>query len=83
MLPPRVGAFLELAPDDDYRLQCEWAAYTSMVNVSGLPAIAVPIIAVPNPAGSGSLSMGAQLIGRPGSEAQLLQLAAQLTRATR
>ncbi|WP_449282186.1 amidase [Leucobacter sp.] len=79
MLPPRVGAFLELAPDDDYRLQCEWAAYTSMVNVSGLPAVAIPILEVPNPAGPGALSMGAQLIGRPGSEARLLQLAAQLT----
>ncbi|QBE49022.1 amidase [Leucobacter triazinivorans] len=82
MPPPRVGAFLALDPDDDYRLQCEWAAYTSMVNVSGLPAIAVPILDVPNPTGSGTLSMGAQLIGRAGSEAQLLQLAAQLTRAT-
>lgn len=79
MLPPRIGAFLELAPDDDYRLQCEWAAYTSMVNVSGLPAVAVPILTVPNPTGPGALSMGAQLIGRAGSEAQLLQLAAQLT----
>lgn len=79
MLPPRIGAFLALAPDDDYRLQCEWAAYTSMVNVSGLPAVAIPILEVPNPTGPGTLSMGAQLIGRPGSEEQLLQLAAQLT----
>lgn len=102
MLPPRIGAFLELDPDADYRMQCEWTPYTSMVNVSGLPAVAVPILAVPNPAaaspGSGSpvepnlsaaspspripapgaLSMGVQLIGRAGSEAQLLQLAAQL-----
>lgn len=78
-LPPRVGAFLKLAPDDDYRAQCEWTPFTSMVNVSGLPAVAVPILEVPNPSAPGSLPMGAQLIGRPGSEAQLLQLAAQLT----
>ena len=71
--PPRIGAFAELAPDEDYRAQCEWTPYTSMVNVSGLPAIAVPTLALPS-----GLSMGAQLIGRRGSEAQLLQLAAQL-----
>lgn len=70
---PRVGAFMALAPDDDYQLQCEWAPYTSMVNVSGLPAIAVPILSL-----SSGLSMGVQLIGRAGSEAQLLQLATQL-----
>lgn len=43
MAPPRIGAFTELSPDDDYRLQCEWAPFSSMVNVSGLPAIAVPV----------------------------------------
>ena len=73
MLPPRVGAFTALAPDDDYRLQCEWAPYTSMVNVAGLPAIAVPVLTLP-----GGHSLGVQLIGRPGAEVRLLQLAAQL-----
>ncbi|MBK0421942.1 amidase [Leucobacter sp. CSA2] len=74
MVPPRIGAFLELDPDDDYRLQCEWAPYTSMVNVAGLPAIAVPMLTLPS-----GLSMGVQLIGRTGSEVLLLQLAEQLT----
>lgn len=74
MIPPRIGAFLERSPDDDYRLQCEWAPFTSMVNVSGLPAIAVPILTLPS-----GHSMGVQLIGRTGSEPILLQLAAQLT----
>ncbi|MEV8338212.1 amidase [Leucobacter sp. NPDC077196] len=73
MLPPRIGAFTSLDPDDDYRLQCEWAPFTSMVNVSGLPAIAVPILRLPT-----GHSMGVQLIGTTGSEARLLQLAAQL-----
>jgi len=79
-LPPHIGAFMDLDAAADYRAQCEWTPFTSMVNVSGLPAIAVPIIEVPNPSGGGPLPMGAQLIGRPGSEPLLLQLAAQLTR---
>lgn len=71
--PPRVGAFRELGPEGDYRLQCEWSPQTSMVNVSGLPAITVPTWRTPE-----GLPMGVQLIGRAGSEAQLLQLAEQL-----
>ncbi|WP_125100412.1 amidase [Leucobacter chromiireducens] len=74
MLPPRIGAFTSLHPDEDYRLQCEWAPFTSMVNVAGLPAIAIPILVTP-----GGHSFGVQLIGRAGAEETLLQLAAQLT----
>ena len=74
MDPPPVGAFLAREPDADYRLQCEWAPCTSIVNVSGLPAVAVPLLETP-----AGLSFGVQLVGRPGSEAVLLQLAAQLT----
>lgn len=74
--PPRIGAFTELDPDADYRAQCEWTPYTSMVNVAGLPAIAAPTLPLP-----GGLSMGAHLIGREGSEKLLLQLAAQLAEA--
>ena len=74
MDPPPVGAFLAREPDADYRLQCEWAPCTSIVNVSGLPAVAVPLLETP-----AGLSFGVQLVGRPGSEAVLLQRAAQLT----
>ncbi len=73
MLPPRIGAFTSLDADDDYRLQCEWAPFTSMVNVSGLPAIAVPVLRLPT-----GHAMGVQIIGRVGGEHRLLQLAAQL-----
>lgn len=73
MAPPLIGTFLGLPPEEDYRLQCQWTPFTSMVNVSGLPAVAVPI--AQDPAG---LPVGVQLIGRPGSEPQLLALAAQL-----
>ncbi|UOR01410.1 amidase [Leucobacter allii] len=70
MPAPRVGAFTALDPDEDYRLQCEWAPYTSMVNVAGVPAVVVPA--------AEGLGIGVQLIGRAGSEPQLLRLAAQL-----
>lgn len=71
--PPRIGDFTALDADGDYRLQCEWAPFTSMVNVAGLPAIAVPVQTLPS-----GLSVGVQLIGGPGREPRLLQLAAQL-----
>jgi len=59
-------------PDDDYRRQCEFAPWSSMVNVCGLPAVSVPT-SLP-----GELPTGIQLIGKSGSELLLLQLAAQL-----
>ncbi len=59
-------------PDDDYRRQCQFAPWSSMVNVCGLPAISVPT-GLP-----GELPTGVQLIGKAGSELLLLQLAAQL-----
>ncbi|GAA1321691.1 amidase [Leucobacter albus] len=74
MAPPRIGEFTALSPADDYALQCRWTPFTSMVNVSGLPAIAVPISR-----DAAGLPVGVQLIGRAGSEPQLLALAAQLT----
>ena len=70
---PLIGEFWALGPECDYRLQCEWAPQTSMVNVAGLPAIAVPVSADER-----GLPRGVQLIGRKGSETQLLQLAVQL-----
>jgi amidase len=47
-----------------------------MVNVCGLPAVSVPVT-VPGDV-PGGLPAGIQLIGKPGSELLLLQLAAQL-----
>lgn len=59
--------------DEDYKRQCEYAPWSSMVNVCGLPAISVPVHTT-----AAGLPMGIQLIGRPGSELLLLQLAAVL-----
>ena len=63
--------------DGDYRKQCEYAPWSSMVNVCGLPAITLPVHWTGGSTGMG-LPMGIQLVGPMGSEALLLQVAHQL-----
>jgi len=63
--------------DGDYRKQCEYAPWSSMVNVCGLPAITIPVHWTGGAPGQG-LPMGVQLVGPMGSEPLLLQVAAQL-----
>jgi amidase len=63
--------------DGDYRKQCEYAPWSSMVNVCGLPAISIPVHWTGGSAGTG-LPMGIQLVGPTGSEELLLQVAAQI-----
>ncbi|GGF46812.1 hypothetical protein GCM10010922_23230 [Microbacterium sorbitolivorans] len=63
-------------PMENFARQCQYAPHTSFVNVSGLPAITIP---VPAPAGERPWSV--QLVGRPGGEARILQLALQLEAA--
>jgi len=52
-----------------------WMGYASMWNLAGAAAVAVPV-----GKGADGLPLGVQLIGRSGSEAQLLSVAAQLER---
>ena len=75
--PRPIGWYTERDADTDYELQCLYTPYTSMVNVSGLPAVTVPVLWTPD-----GYSMSVQLIGRAGSEVQLLCLAAVLQAAT-
>lgn len=63
--------------DGDYRKQCEYAPWSSMVNVCGLPAITIPVHWTGGAPRQG-LPMGIQLVGPPGSESLLLQVARQL-----
>lgn len=63
--------------DEDYRKQCEFAPWSSLVNVCGLPAISIPVHWTGPTPGTG-LPMGIQLVGPAGSEALLLQVAVQL-----
>jgi len=55
--------------------QVQYTPFTSFVNVSGLPAIALPVHVTES-----GLPMGVQLIGRPGGEHVLLAIGAQLER---
>ena len=79
MTPRPIGWYWEESLDEDargmedYERQCRYSPFTSMVNVCGLPAITFPTALTED-----GLSMGIQLIGRPGAEAQLLAVAAQL-----
>jgi amidase len=63
--------------DGDYRKQCEYAPWSSMINVCGLPAVTLPVHWTGGTYGQG-LPMGIQLVGPMGSESLLLQVAHQL-----
>lgn len=53
-----------------------WVPYTQMANLTGLPAMSVPLHWT-----AAGLPIGTQLVGRLGSEGLLLRLAAQLEQA--
>ena len=75
MTPRPVGWYDQEDGERNFAQQVQYTPYTSFVNVSGLPAITLPIGQTAE-----GLPMGVQLIGRPGGEATLLALGAQLER---
>lgn len=73
-LPPqRVGWYDGLGPERTFARQVEYAPFSSFVNVAGLPAVTVPFTR-----DASGHPVSVQLIGRPGGEATILSLAAQL-----
>lgn len=62
-------------PEESFRQQVRHTPHTSFVNVSGLPAITLPVHETAD-----GLPMGAHLIGRPGEESTLLAIGRQLER---
>ena len=54
-----------------------WVPYTQLANITGRPAISVPLHWT-----DAGLPLGVQLVGRLGADGDLLQLAAQLEEAS-
>jgi amidase len=75
MLPRPVGWFQEpdSDPAQDFERQKRFTPYTAMYNMTGQPAISLPLFQSEE-----GLPIGMMLIGRPGGDAALLALAAQL-----
>jgi amidase len=75
MTPRPVGWYdFEDAPRN-FEQQVQYTPFTSFANVTGLPAITLPV----HQTDSG-IPMGVQLVGRPGGEDVLLAIGAQLER---
>ena len=75
-MPPRpVGWFGEDGAAD-FERQKEYAAFPAVSNVTGQPAVSVPLWWTPE-----GLPIGTMLVGRPAEEATLVSLSAQLEAA--
>ncbi len=75
LTPRPVGWYDRQDAERNFAQQVQYTPFTSFVNVSGLPAIVLPVQVT-----AAGLPMGVQLIGRPGGEATLLAIGAQLER---
>ena len=60
----------------DFERQKQYAAFTALYNVTGQPAVSVPLFWTDD-----GLPIGAMLVGRPADEATLIALSAQLETA--
>ena len=76
--PRPIGWYDAQDGEHNFAQQVQYTPFTSFVNVCGLPAITLPVHV-----SDAGLPMGVQLIGRPGGEATLLALGAQLERRFR
>jgi amidase len=61
---------------EDFERQKRYAAFTALSNVTGQPAVSVPLYWT-----EGGLPVGSMLVGRPADEPTLLALSAQLEAA--
>ncbi|MEA2192470.1 MAG: amidase [Solirubrobacteraceae bacterium] len=76
--PLEHGVLDPCAPDgmDTFRRSADFTPFTSIINVTGSPAVSLPLYARDD-----GLPLAVQLIGRPAQEGALLALAAQLEQA--
>jgi amidase len=75
MTPRPIGWYDNEDPERNFAQQVQYTPFTSFANVTGLPAITLPVAVT-----DAGLPMGVQLVGRPGGEATLLAIGAQLER---
>jgi amidase len=71
--PALVGYFDEVDPSENFERQKRFTPFTALYNVSGQPAVNVPLYW-----NSDGLPIGVMLAGRMGDEATLISLSAQL-----
>jgi amidase len=78
LLRARGGGLLRFTPLVEQMIteNLGWVPYTQLANLTGRPAMSVPLHWTPE-----GLPLGVQLVGRLGSDGLLLRLAAQLERA--
>ena len=75
LTPRPIGWYDGEDGERNFEQQVQYTPFTSFANVSGLPAITLPVHVTTE-----GLPMGVQLIGRPGGEHTLLAIGAQLER---
>ncbi len=75
LTPRPIGWYDSEDPELNFAQQVQYTPFTSFANVTGLPAITLPVYEA-----AGGIPMGVQLIGRPGGEHVLLSIGAQLER---
>jgi amidase len=75
LTPRPVGWYDSENAERNFEQQVQYTPFTSFANVTGLPAITLPVHQTEN-----GIPMGVQLIGRPGGEHVLLAIGAQLER---
>jgi Asp-tRNA(Asn)/Glu-tRNA(Gln) amidotransferase A subunit family amidase len=76
-LPPRpVGWFDEVPPEENFVRQTQFTPWTAIYNLSGQPAVSVPLHWTDE-----GLPIGIMLAGRMGEEGTLISLSAQLEAA--
>jgi amidase len=76
-LPARIGTIRnDHDPAADFEAQKRFTPFTSPYNMTGQPAVSLPVHWT-----TGGLPVGIQLVGQPMREATLLRVSAQLERA--
>ncbi len=74
--PVPVGYFDEVDPAENFERQKRFTPYTALYNISGQPAVSLPLHW-----NAGGLPIGVMLAGRLGDEATLVSLSAQIETA--